>query len=58
MAKETPPDEIAGVEEPSSAVEQHDLKSPKRELGRLVVEEGESRYIENSFWVALSNEVI
>ena len=33
------------------------LKTSKRELGRLVVEEGESRYIENSFWVALSNEV-
>jgi hypothetical protein len=29
----------------------------KREMGRLVVEEGESRYIENSFWVAMSNEV-
>jgi len=29
----------------------------KRELGRLVVEEGEIKYIENSFWVALSNEV-
>jgi hypothetical protein len=25
--------------------------------GRLVVEGGESRYIENSFWITLSNEV-
>jgi len=27
------------------------------ELGRLVTEGNESRYIENSFWVTLSNEV-
>jgi hypothetical protein len=25
--------------------------------GRLVIEGGESRYIENSFWITLSNEV-
>jgi hypothetical protein len=34
-----------------------DAQSMPRELGRLVIQEGESRYIENSFWVALSNEV-
>lgn len=28
------------------------------ELGRLEVDEGEIRYIENSFWVTLSNEVM
>jgi hypothetical protein len=46
----------------------HDSTSPTRringegpgssaELGRLVTEGDESRYIENSFWVTLSNEV-
>lgn len=29
----------------------------KVELGRLEVEEGEIRYMENSFWVTLSDEV-
>ena len=51
-----------------SGTEQHDermmynadnsqMEAANRELGRLVVEDGESRYIENSFWVALCNEV-
>ncbi len=46
--------EVSSSETPS----QNDPKNAKREIGRLVVEEGESRYIENSFWIALSNEVI
>jgi hypothetical protein len=33
------------------------INTEKVELGRLEIEEGESQYIENSFWVVLSNEV-
>jgi hypothetical protein len=33
------------------------VRSNNADQGRLVVEGGESRYIENSFWITLSNEV-
>ncbi|KAI9708859.1 MAG: hypothetical protein M1812_007879 [Candelaria pacifica] len=34
-----------------------DSKGPDKELGRLAVEEGKSRYVSNSFWASLSGEV-
>jgi hypothetical protein len=33
------------------------MRRNNADQGRLVVEGGESRYIENSFWITLSNEV-
>lgn len=32
-------------------------KPPNKEFGRLVIEEGRSRYVSNSFWASLGDEV-
>lgn len=35
----------------------NNTKSLAEDFGRLVVEEGKSRYVSNSFWASLSDEV-
>jgi len=49
-------------EEQRSSYCDADPKRPKKktvdkEFGRLVIDEGRSRYVSNQFWVSLSDEV-
>lgn len=43
--------------EPRVSVEGNSLAGLENRFGRLVVENGRSRYVNNSFWASLNNEV-